>query len=105
MATRGILQGDPLSPFIFLLISEVLSSLISRLHKKNKSKGFIVGRDRVQVSLLQLIFCKYDGEMLENLRKTTELFEWCSGQKVNWDKSALCGINIEDNEMDLLLPC
>lgn len=33
------------------------------------------------------------------MRKTIELFEWCFGQKVNWDKSALYGINIDDNEV------
>ena len=37
--------------------------------------------------------------MLENLRKTIEFFEWCSGQKVNWEKSALCRINIDDNKL------
>lgn len=46
-----------------------------------------------------LIFCKYNDEMLENLRKTIELFKWCSSQKVNWEKSALCGIKIEDNKI------
>lgn len=86
-ATRGIRQGDPLSPFLFLLFSEVLSALLSRIHEKGKYEGFVVGKDCVHVSLLQftndtLIFCKYDDEMIENLR-TIELFEGCSGQKVN----------------------
>ena len=90
--------------FLFLLVSEVLSGLLSRLHDKGKYEGFIVGKDAVHVSLLQfaddtLLFCKYDNDMLENLRKTIEFFEWCSGQKVNWEKLALCGINIEDNKL------
>lgn len=37
--------------------------------------------------------------MIENLRKTIELFTWCSGQKVSWEKSALCGINVDDNKL------
>lgn len=106
-ASRGIRQGDPLSPFLFLLVSEVLSGLLSRLHEKGKYEGFVVGKDVVHVSVLQfaddtLIFCKYDDDMLENLRKTIELFEWCSGQKVNWEKSALCGLNIEDRKLILV---
>lgn len=97
LASRGIGQGDPLSPFLFLLTSEVLSSFIHRLHKKEKFEGFTMGKEKIIVLLLQfaddtLIFCKYDDKMLENLRKTIELFEWCSGQKVNWEKSAICGI-------------
>lgn len=64
----------------------------------------MVGNDRIHVPILQfaddtLIFCKYDVEMLENLCKTIELLEWCSGQKINWEKSALGGINIDDNEV------
>ena len=27
------------------------------------------------------------------------MFEWCSGQKVNWDKSALSGVNVGDEEL------
>ena len=103
-ASRGVRQGDPLSPFLFLLVSEVLSSLISRLHKIKKFEGFIVGKNKVHVPILQfaddtLLFCKYDFDMLEVLRKTIEFFEWCSGQKVNWEKSALCGLNIDDSEV------
>ena len=33
---------------------------------------------------------------MEILRKTLVLLEWCSGQKVNWEKSAICGISIEE---------
>lgn len=104
LASTGIQKGDPLSLFLFLLISEVLSSFIDRLHKKGKFEGFLVGKEKVHISLLQfaddtLIFSKYDDEMLKNLRKTIELFEWCSSQKVNWEKSAICGINIDDNKV------
>ena len=63
-----------------------------------------MGRERVHAPILQfagdtLIFCKYDDDMLDNLCKTIELFEWCSGQKVNWEKSAICGLNIDENKV------
>lgn len=97
---------DKLIPYhlLFLLISEVLSALIARLHEKRKFEGFIMGKDRIHVSILQfandtLISCKYEDEMIENLRKTIELFAWCFGQKVSWEKSALCGINVDDNKL------
>lgn len=84
--------------------------LIAWLNERRKYKGFIVGKDRVHISILQyhlhstvrwwyLLFCKYDEEMIENLKKTIEIFEWCSNQKVNWERSALCGINIEENKL------
>jgi len=45
------------------------------------------------------MFCKFDEKMMENLRKTLLVFEWCSGQKINWEKSAICGLNIEDSKV------
>ena len=46
-----------------------------------------------------LLFFNYGSSLMDNLRQTLELFEWCSSQKVNWDKSALCGINVAESEL------
>lgn len=104
LATRGVRQGNPLSTFFFLLVGEVLGTLIENLHQNGFYEGFAVGMDNIHIPMLQfaddtLLFCKYDN-MLENLKQTIKLFEWCSDQKVNWDKSTLRGINVE--EIDLL---
>ena len=53
-------------------------------------EGFIVGKDKVHFSF------KNDEAMMEILQKTLVLLEWCSGQKVNWEKSAISGFNIEE---------
>ena len=37
--------------------------------------------------------------MLESLKKRIEFFEWSSGQKINWEKSKLCGLNIKESEL------
>ena len=103
-ASRGIRQGDPLSPFLFLLVSEVLGEIISKLHSSRQFEGFLVGKDSIHLSLLQfaddtLLFCKYDVNVLFKLKEAIILFKWRSGQKVNWEKSALSGVNVGADEL------
>ena len=46
-----------------------------------------------------LLFCKYDLKMLLKLKNAIRLFEWCSGQKVNREKSVLSSVNMGEDEL------
>ena len=52
-AFRGLRQDDPLSPFLFTLVVDVLSRMLLRAKERNSLEGFRVGRNRIKVSHLQ----------------------------------------------------
>ena len=61
--TRGIRQGDPLSPFLFLLCSEGLRGLISKAARAKEINGFSICKRGPKLTHLffaddSLLFCK-----------------------------------------------
>ena len=49
-ATRGLRQGDPLSPFLFTIVADVLGRMMIRVEERGLLEGFIVGLGRISVS-------------------------------------------------------
>ncbi|RVW47728.1 Transposon TX1 uncharacterized 149 kDa protein [Vitis vinifera] len=94
-SSRGLRQGDPLSPYLFLLAMEALSQLLSRARNGNFISGFRVGgrgSEGLVVSHLlfaddTLIFCDADVDQLQYLSWTFMWFEAISGLKVNLNKT------------------
>ena len=61
--TRGIRQGDPLSPYLFLLCFEGLTQLINNVVHDGKIRGYSLCRNRPKISQLffvndGLLFCR-----------------------------------------------
>ena len=91
-------QGDLFSPFLFTLGVDVLSKMMIRAEESGLIEGFIVGRDRTRVSLLQftndiIFFSKASPEYLQNLKLILLVFGQVSSLKINLEKSTLSGIN------------
>lgn len=49
---RGVRQGDPLSPFLFVIVVDVLSRLVSRVINNGFVMGLTIGSQGVLVSHL-----------------------------------------------------
>ena len=102
--SRGLRQGDLLSPFLFTLVVDVLGRLIDKATQCRAIRGFTVGKDKVEVSHLQfaddtLLFMEANCNYFLNYLTILEVFSSISGLRVNLRKSIILGIN---TDIDLL---
>ncbi|CAJ2678325.1 unnamed protein product [Trifolium pratense] len=100
---RGLRQGDPLSPFLFLLAAEGLNVLMEAMVAQNLFTGYSISEHgSISVSHLQfaddtLLLGVKSWANVRALRAGLVLFETMSGLKVNFNKSMLVGVNISDS--------
>lgn len=90
-ATRGIRQGDPLSPFLFNIIIDTLSRLLTKAEMDWRILGFEVGNSDLSISHLQfaddtILFSTYNPKSIKILFDTISIFESCSGLSINHHK-------------------
>ncbi|KAH0981517.1 hypothetical protein GBA52_008694 [Prunus armeniaca] len=91
--SRGLRQGDPLSPFLFLICAEGLTYLIKAFEERQALHGFRLRGDGISISHLlfvddSVLFCRADEREAQCVLNILQCYEAASGQSVNYDKSS-----------------
>ncbi|KAL0346378.1 UNVERIFIED_CONTAM: putative mitochondrial protein, partial [Sesamum calycinum] len=89
-----LLQGDPLSPYLFLLCTKTFSSLLQVAEREGRLQGVSICRASPSISHLlftddTLIFCRASTKSTRAVLDVLEVYRWVSGQEINFSKSSV----------------
>ena len=98
---KGLKKGDPLSPYLFLLVSETLVYILKRAHDLNMIEAVRIGKAKVSLKHLQfaddtLIFAPRIATCITNYFRILDIFALMSGLSINYGKSSFITWNLED---------
>ncbi|GKF80940.1 putative RNA-directed DNA polymerase, eukaryota, reverse transcriptase zinc-binding domain protein, partial [Tanacetum coccineum] len=97
-------KGDPLSPFLFILVMEGLHCAISTAVSSNLIHGINLGAPDLTLSHLfyvdhVIITTEWNLGDLDNIIHVLHVFYLASGLKININKSNIFGIGVSDDEV------
>lgn len=102
---KGLRQGDPLSPLLFNLVADVFTKMLERAADEGLIKGLLTEFTPEGVISLQyadntILFLDSKIEYARNLKWILCCFEQISGMKINFHKSDLLAVNMEDDDVN-----
>ncbi|GJU06268.1 RNA-directed DNA polymerase, eukaryota, reverse transcriptase zinc-binding domain protein [Tanacetum coccineum] len=101
---KGLKQGDPLSPFLFILVMESLHLSLSRVLEAGLFKGININNS---LSISHLFYAdddvfvgKWDTSNIKAIVNVLNCFYMASGLKINLLKSKLTRIGVSKEDID-----
>ncbi|WJX95854.1 hypothetical protein P8452_77123 [Trifolium repens] len=105
---RGLRQGDPLSPYLFIICAEGLSTLIRQVDARGDIHGAKICRNAPIISHLLFAddcFLFFRANNCEDLamKNILSTYEVASGQSINFQKSEFfCSRNVIQADKDVV---
>jgi hypothetical protein len=100
---KGLRQGDPLSPLLFNLVGDVLTRMLIKAAEKNLIKGLSTSPRQEVISLQYaddtILFSDINRDHLMNLKGSLAIYEQLSGMRINFHKSELIPINLDQEQI------
>ncbi|CAM8918014.1 unnamed protein product [Rhodiola kirilowii] len=101
--SRGLRQGDPISPYLFLICAEWLTHTLNKHQEEGLIEGIRICRGAPVITHLMfaddcLLLLKARKESLDWIMRILQKYEAMAGQKVNLTKSeVVCSKNIVEH--------
>lgn len=92
--SRGLRQWDPLSPYLFVICTEMLVQMLTNAEQQGRLTGLKVARRAPAVSHLlyadySLFYCKSNEEEIGELGRILQHYSIASRQRINYQKSSI----------------